>query len=121
MGITREVSTAIRKLSFIFGLACLGACSATDKPSMDDDRETNCVLDSDCGPGESCDASECVPVDAPPDLEQVTEADLVELIEESTVADIAVILGGPDGIQFTHSKGDLDTNRLFLSPLPLSG
>ena len=94
MGITREVSTAIRKLSFIFGLACLGACSATDKPSMDDDRETNCMPDSDCGPGESCDASECVPVDAPPDSEQVTEADLVELIEESTVADIAVILGG---------------------------
>ena len=79
------------------------------------------MLDSDCGPGESCDASECVPVDAPPDSEQVTEADLVELIEESTVADIAVILGNRDGIQFTYSKGDLDTNRLSRLPLPLSG
>ena len=35
-----------------------------------------------------------------------SETDLVELLEESTITDIAVILGNRDGIQFTHSKGD---------------
>ena len=112
MGIAREGSTAIRKISFIFGLACLVACSTADQPSIEDGQASDCMLDSECAAGERCDASECVPADDLPDSGQVSETDLVELLEESTITDIAVILGNRDGIQFTHSKGDLNTSSI---------
>ncbi|MEC8050027.1 MAG: serine hydrolase domain-containing protein [Myxococcota bacterium] len=113
MGITREGSATIRAIVFVFGLACLGACSAADKPSSEDDRGAGCMLDSECAMGERCDASECVPVDDVPDAEPATEADLIEVLEESTIADLAVILGNRDGIQFTYSKGDLDIESII--------
>ncbi len=84
VGITREGSATIRAIVFVFGLACLGACSAADKPSSEDDRGARCMLDSECAMGERCDASECVPVDDPSDAEPATEADLIEVLEEST-------------------------------------
>ena len=99
---------------FILFLGSVLGCSSGDDtaPAADEPSTPECSEDTGCASDERCEAGECLPTDDQPSAPAITEADLVSLLDESGIADMAVILGNADGVQFTYSKGDLTTSSI---------
>jgi CubicO group peptidase (beta-lactamase class C family) len=91
-----------------------GGCNASESETNPSEQPevSECTIDSDCEIGERCVSGECLSSEEQPSSPATTESDLVSLLDESGIEDMAVIWGNADGIQFTYSKGDLNTSSI---------
>ena len=91
-----------------------GGCNASESETTTSEQPevSECTSDNDCGLEERCASGECLPTEDQPSTPATTKGDLVSFLDDSGIQDMAVIWGNADGVQFTYSKGELNTSSI---------